>query len=156
VDLSGVTPQRAMHAYAPVCAGLHDRLRRLRGKVQLGAADGLGAGGKTGVSARTSGDQALVRTIDSSVSATLRSAKEGCICSGFWKRLSSAVTAALAVSRADFVNVETYSAAFAPSVTHKYAGLIQLAPTRGVMTSTAVGRLFRITSASCLTVASRG
>jgi hypothetical protein len=59
-------------------------------------------------------------------------------------------------SRADLVNVETYFAAFASSVTHKYAGLIQLAPTRAVMTSTAVGKLFRITSASCLTVASRG
>lgn len=48
MDLSGVTPQRAMHVHAPTCAGLHERLGRPLGKVHMGAADGSASGGKTG------------------------------------------------------------------------------------------------------------
>jgi hypothetical protein len=48
IDLSGVGPQHAMHVHAPTCAGLHDRLRSLRGKVHLCAADGPDAGEKRG------------------------------------------------------------------------------------------------------------
>ena len=51
--MTGVAPQPAMHVHAPTCAGLHDRFHSLRGKVHLGAADGPGAGGKTGVPAQT-------------------------------------------------------------------------------------------------------
>ena len=46
--LSGVAPRHAMHVHAPTCTGLHDRLRSLRGKVHLGAADGPDAGEKRG------------------------------------------------------------------------------------------------------------
>jgi len=53
IDVSGVAPRHAMHLHAPTCAGLHNRLRSLRGKVHRGAAAGLGAGGKAGVSKRT-------------------------------------------------------------------------------------------------------
>ena len=53
IDLSGVALQHAMDVHAPTCAGLHDRLRSLRGKVHMGVADGPGAGGKTGVAAQT-------------------------------------------------------------------------------------------------------
>jgi hypothetical protein len=52
IDLSGVGPQHAMHVHAPTCAGLHDRLRSLRGKVHRGGPNGPGAGGKTGEGAR--------------------------------------------------------------------------------------------------------
>jgi hypothetical protein len=53
MDLSGVALQHAMHVHALTCARLHDRVRSLRGKVHMGAADRPGAGGKTGVPART-------------------------------------------------------------------------------------------------------
>ena len=44
IDLSGVAPQHAMHVHALTCAGLHDRLLSLRGKVHMGAADGPAPG----------------------------------------------------------------------------------------------------------------
>jgi hypothetical protein len=52
-DLPGVAPQHATHLHALTCAGLHERLDGLRGKVHVGARGSPGAGGKTGVWART-------------------------------------------------------------------------------------------------------
>jgi hypothetical protein len=51
IQLSGVAAQDALHRHALTCAGRHDRLRGLRGKVHMDAADRRGAGGRTGCKA---------------------------------------------------------------------------------------------------------
>jgi hypothetical protein len=44
MDLPGVAPQHATHLHALTCAGLHERLNGLRGKVHVGARGGPDGG----------------------------------------------------------------------------------------------------------------
>jgi len=71
MDLSGVSRQRAMHVHALTCAVLHQRFDSARGKVHTSVQPTASAPGeKRGYGREPSGDQALARVIDSSVSAT--------------------------------------------------------------------------------------